>query len=272
MSCRPIESPANQHLEKQDDPEAMWDAMAAQYNVSQKEQGMMDSQKVAEILHHKKRLMNGEVLDVGGGAGLYAIPFAHYAKKVTITDISANMLFYAKENANAAGLDNLEYTKLDWDKVNLKDLGWENHFDLVFASMCPAIREGESINKMINASKNWCCINRIIKMKDSAAEKIAVLLKISERFEPHNNRERIQSLFNYLWEKGFAPELDYYEETSERFYTVDEAASHYERRFYKIAEERKINLRDVIAAMAENNRLQVIRYKKHCLLSWQIMK
>lgn len=256
--------------EHQMDSEAIWDAMAENYNSSQNSQGMQDSCRVAEFMHQKKRLMNDEVLDVGGGAGLYAIPLAKYAKMVTITDISSNMLTYAKENADAAGLKNVNYIKLDWEKANLKELGWENRFDLVFASMCPAIREGGSIDKMMTASKNWCSINRIIKMKDSVAEKIVRKIKPSEQSESHNNREKTQRIFNYLWEKGYEPEMDYFEETTEKIFTVEEALIHYRKHFESISENQRINLKEIISDIAEGNTLKTVRYKKLALLSWQV--
>jgi SAM-dependent methyltransferase len=256
--------------ETQLDAETMWDAKAEHYHISQKRQGMKDSYQIAEMLHKKKQLMEGTVLDVGGGVGLYAIPFATYAKSVTITDLSAKMLAYAKENADDAGLCNLEFVKLDWDQANFKNLGWEKQFDLVFASMCPAIRDGESIDKMIAASKNWCCINRFIKMKDSVAERIEAILNYSEPFDPHNNRNRVQTIFNYLWEKGFEPEIDYFEETTETFHTLEEATKHYGRRFATVAENQHVDLREIISNLAENNRLKVLRNKKLALISWQV--
>lgn len=260
----------NQKLENKVDVEAKWDTKAAQYNASQKRQGLKDSHKVAEVMHQKKRLKYDEVLDVGGGAGLYAIPFASYAKSVTITDISSNMLSYAQENASDAGLSNLEYVKLDWDGANPKELGWENRFDLVFASMCPAIRDGESIEKMMVASKNWCCVSRSITKKDSLSERIENRLNYSEPFDPHNNRKIIKDIFNYLWEKGYEPEVDYFEETIEKLYTVDEATERYGKHFKKIAQEQNEDLREIISVMAENNCLKVIKYKKLALVSWQV--
>lgn len=260
----------NQKPDCEEDTEAKWDAKAAQYNKSQKRQGLKDSYDVAELMHQKKQLMHGAVLDVGGGAGLYAIPFASYAKNVTITDISSNMLSFAKENAAEAGLHNIEYVKLDWDQANLKEIGWESHYDLVFASMCPAIKDGESLNKMIGASKNWCCVNRYIKMKDSLAETIENRLNYTEEFDPHNNRNRVQGIFNYLWEKGYEPEIDYYEETTEKLYTVDEAVKHYGKRFDEIAKKQNIDLAEIITDLAENHRLKVTKFKKLALVSWQV--
>lgn len=260
----------SQKPESEVDTEAKWDAKAAQYNKSQKRQGLKDSYDVAELLHLKNQLIHGEVLDVGGGAGLYAIPFASYAKHVTITDISSNMLSFAKENAAEAGIHNLEYVKLDWEKASLKELDWEHHFDLVYASMCPAVKDGETLDKMIAASKKWCCVNRYIKMTDSLAETIENQLNYAEEFDPHNNRNRVQGIFNYLWEKGYEPEIEYYEETTEKLYTVDEAVKHYSKRFAEIAQKQNLDLEKIITDLAENNRLKVTKYKKLALVSWQV--
>ena len=260
----------NQQADDYYDAEKKWDVKAAQYNASQKRQGLDDSNKMAEMLHQKQRLMKGAVLDVGGGTGLYAIPFASYAKSVTVTDLSTNMLSYAKENAIDAGLNNLEYVKLDWNKANLEEMGWKNHFDLVYSAMCPAIRSGESVDKMIAASKNWCCVNRFVRMKDSATDSIEKISHYSKPYDPHNNRQRIQEIFNYLWEKGYEPEIDYYEETVEKLYTVDEAAAYYGKRFNDIAQSANKDLREIISDLSENNHLTVNRYKKLAFVSWQV--
>lgn len=252
------------------DAEKKWDAKAAQYNASQKRQGLDDSYNVAEMLHQKRRLMNGAVLDVGGGTGLYAIPFARYSQSVTVTDLSANMLSFAKENAMESGLHNLEYIKLDWNKASLEELGWKDHYDLVYSAMCPAIRSGESIDKMIATSKNWCCVNRFVRMKDTAAERIAKILQYSKPYDPHNNRQRVQEIFNDLWEKGYEPEIDYYEETTEKTYTVDEALDYYGKRFNDIALSKNKELKTIISDLSENNYLTVNRYKKLAFVSWQV--
>lgn len=264
------ESARKQKAEDCEDAEKKWDDKAAMYNASQKRQGLDDSTKMAEMLHEKQRLMKGNVLDVGGGTGLYAIPFASYAKSVTITDLSANMLSYAKENALNAGLHNLEYVKLDWNQANLEELGWKNRFDLVYSAMCPAIRSGESIDQMITASKNWCCVNRFVKMKDSVAERIEEILHYSKPYDPHNNRQRVQEIFNDLWEKGYEPEIDYYEESTEKIYTVDEAAAYYGKRFNNIAQSMNKNLREIISDISENNHLTANKYKKLAFVSWQV--
>lgn len=260
----------NRDCENHVDAEARWDAKAEHYNASQNWQGIDDAKRVAEMLHETKGLLAGEILDVGGGTGLYAIPFAAYAKSVTVADLSAKMLAYAKENAENKGLYNLEYVKLDWDKADLKRLGWEHRFDLVFASMCPAVNSSEGLAKMTAASKKWCCVSRYIQMENSVSERLKKALNLPTHKDSHSNRHIVQNFFNDLWEKGFDPEIRYFEETTENVYSLDEAVQYYGERYYEAAKERNLNLRQILAEMAEDGRLQETRYKKLALILWQV--
>ena len=260
----------DQTLESKEELEKMWDHKAHRFNKNQYRQGQRLALKVKELLNHKRRLTNQEVLDVGGGTGLYAIPFASIAKNVTITDLSTNMLMYAKENADKENCRNLQFVKLDWKNANLKELQWENRFDLVYASMCPAIKSNESLEKMIAASKNWCCVNRIIETKDHVTEKLTTLLGPSNAYDPQNDRELTQTIFNYLWENGYEPELDYIKETTEKSYTIEEAVGHYGKSYAGLAQEQNVDLREVISSLGEYNQLKVLSHQKLALLSWQV--
>ncbi len=270
MNSNNDEKMRDQTLDSKEELEKMWDIKAHRFNKNQYRQNQRLAQKVKEHLHQKRRLTNHEVLDVGGGTGVYAIPFASIAKNVTITDLSTNMLTYAKENADKESCRNLQYVKLDWDNANPKELKWENRFDLVFASMCPAIKSNESIEKMIAASKNWCCVNRIIETKDHVTEKLTTILGPTNAYDPQNDRKLTQTIFNYLWEKGYEPELDYIEEKTEKSYTIDEAVGHYGKSYAGLAKAQNVDLRDVISSLGENNHVRVLSHQKLALLSWRV--
>ena len=64
------------------------------------------------------------VLDVGGGAGRYALPLALRSKHVTVVDPSPSMLDALRESAADAGIENVSGVQSSWEdaKVDPHDL------------------------------------------------------------------------------------------------------------------------------------------------------
>ncbi|MEA3283712.1 MAG: class I SAM-dependent methyltransferase [Synergistota bacterium] len=179
--------------------EENWDAKANHFNMSQRKDRSGFAKKVVKVLEERGLLAGAKVVDIGGGSGRYAIPLAAHADHVTVTDISSNMLDLAKSNAESLGLDNLSYVKTDWESVDISDLSWSKGFDLAFASMCPAVRSPGGLRKMIAVSKGFCLINQFIVGVDTMADYFRKTLDIKRSYDPHNDRETVQALFNLLW-------------------------------------------------------------------------
>ena len=77
----------------------------------QQETGEHDSTEgVIKKLIENGMLSGQRVLDIGGGAGRYAIPFSKYAQDVTVTDISPRALAYARRYAEKKGCQNIPVT------------------------------------------------------------------------------------------------------------------------------------------------------------------
>ena len=95
---------------------------------------------------------DADVLDVGCGTGAYALPLAAEARRVMCLDISENMLSVLKEEADANGIRNVE-TRLTPFSGFAHDPGG---FDVVLASMTPAVRTGEDVARMEVLSRGWC--------------------------------------------------------------------------------------------------------------------
>lgn len=229
------------------DAEAMWDARATQFNRAQQQERSGFAERVTAALNARNLLSGARILDIGGGGGRYAIPFAAYAEHVTATDISANMLEIAKDNAERAALDNLSYVKLDWTGADLSALGWEHSFDLAFASMCPAIRSHEGLRRMSEVSRGFCLINQFINDRDSLAAYIIKALGITRAYDPHNDRETVQAIFNLLWLKGYEPEITYLRREEEVALIVEEAVQQYAGRYGEQAQAQGVNLETLMA-------------------------
>ena len=60
-----------------------------------------------------------DVLDVGGGAGRFALPLATRAERVTVVDPSADSVELLKERASEAGIDNVTAINEPWEDANV---------------------------------------------------------------------------------------------------------------------------------------------------------
>ena len=114
----------------------------------------------------EKKLLNenSKVLDIGCGTGRHLLEFSKFTSYVTGTDISSKMLDYAKEK-----LKKVREAKVvhgNW----MKNFTKEKEFDLVFASMTPAISKIEHIKRMCLISKKYCMMERFVYYRDPIRE------------------------------------------------------------------------------------------------------
>ena len=251
--------------------EAYWNARAKDFRNTHHRIGEKHSGKMNEWLLGKGLLKGDDVLDIGGGTGRYAVPFAEYANEVTIADISTQMMAYAKENATNIGRDNLQYTKLNWEEANLNELGWEKRFDLVFASMCPAVRSVAGVDKMIAASRGYCQINQFTEMTDNITLKLAQDLGVDMSNEPHNDRNAVQGLFNMLWIRGLEPEIGYIKESNTRELMIDEVRfPPYFRGVKKVASEKGVTIKQLLEGYGTGDRITVESRVTLAMVLWKV--
>lgn len=253
-----------------EDAEAAWDARSKHFNTAQQKDSSVFPEKATAFLKEKKIISGAKVLDIGGGSGRYAVPFAAHADYVTLTDISANMLTLAENNAQQAGHTNIEYVKLNWTGINLSDAGWQKHFDLVFASMCPAIRSAEGLYNMISASKGYCLINQFIASSDSLSDYLIKTLGIQKKYNPHNDRNTVQAVFNLLWMKGYEPEISYLRQNRDVFYTTEEAAEHYGQRYTRAAQQKGMDIKTLVSRFSEQESFTVNKKATLAMILWKV--
>lgn len=254
------------------DSETMWDNRAEQYNISQLKDDDSITEQVLAYLEKKNILKNADIIDICGGSGRYAIPLAKLANTVTLTDISNNMLKFAEENAKMENLTNLEFIKTKWDEVDLEKMNWNKKFDLAYASMCPPVRTPEGLNNLIKASKKYCVVNQFIESKDSVEEYLKAKIPKVNRYDPHNDRESVQAIFNILWLKGYSPEISYVEEEREKNITREKAYERYSRKYEKLFEENKLDLRKTLGELSKDNLVSIKTKTKMAIIFWDIRK
>lgn len=140
------------------------------------------------------------VLDIGCGPGTFAIPLARLAAHVFALDPARKMLDTLMDEAQHQGLSNLTPLCQRWEKSCFK-----KEFDLALASFSPAIRNTESLLKMHQASRRYCCL-----ITSSGAENFRVRNELWEKIleEPfHSFAFHITYPFNYLYSCGFRPQI-----------------------------------------------------------------
>lgn len=206
---------------------AFWDGRAEEFNANAyKEEGRERLNKVFELLTSKGLLAkNGSVLDIGCGPGKYSVEFAKRSKNVAGVDLSPKMIEFAKENAAKEELSNVTFNVMDWAEADLKAIGWEKKFDLVFASMCPAIINRDALEKMISASKGYCFMSSFVERKNSLKDYLSQnvdLDKANSSFE-----KTAYCSFNILWLLGYYPDITYIDTEWEQFWTLERAVECY---------------------------------------------
>ncbi|MEJ7252782.1 class I SAM-dependent methyltransferase, partial [Staphylococcus epidermidis] len=86
------------------------------------------------------------ILDVGAASGVFSIPFSKESAKVTSLEPSSILYDMLKDNAQHYGVE-IETITESFENIETTDI---KKFDLVFASMCPAVTTWEAVEKAIN--------------------------------------------------------------------------------------------------------------------------
>jgi predicted RNA methylase len=88
------------------------------------------------------------VLDIGCGTGTVAIPLAVKGARVTGIDLSEAMLAACQRDAESAGVgERVATERSDWESFNV-----DTPYDIVIASMTPAVSEATDIDKMLQSA------------------------------------------------------------------------------------------------------------------------
>ncbi len=159
------------------------------------------------------------VLDIGCGAGGYAVALAKWAGEVVGVDISSRMIDYAKQCAEKNHCANAAFSCLDWAYADIEKMGFEKRFDLVFAHMTPAVSDFETLRKLVACAKRDCFVQkpsrRRQRIQDQAIEAAGIQTGQSED-------DGIAKLFQALWLAGFCPEVQYRNEVWEQERTLED--------------------------------------------------
>ncbi|SDE82314.1 class I SAM-dependent methyltransferase [Sporomusa acidovorans] len=227
-------------LSELQETQQFWNMRADDFNSQHgSNQGGKRRQQVVEFLASRDMLpANAEVLDIGCGPGRYSIEFAHRAQRVTGIDISPKMLEYAGENARRHKLDNILFKLSPWETLNLEEFGWQEKYDLVFASMCPGISSADSLLKMCQASKSACFLSGFVERQDDLRDKLHQ--EVYGKEPDHRWGRNIYYAVNVLWLSGYYPEITYQDSEFDHVWPLDKAIELYRHQLKRMTKSSQV--------------------------------
>lgn len=175
-----------------------------------------------------------KVLDIGCGGGKYTLALSSYCSHIYGIDLSPKMIEYANYNKNKFNINNTSFSCEDWHDIDIKKSNLYKNFDLVFASMTPAIQSASTFEKMSEASRHYCVLRSNIKRKDLIYDQLRKILNISIE----ENSLNFLYAFNMLYLQGYAPNINYENKNWTYKQPVEKAYNSYVK---KIKTIKKIN-------------------------------
>ncbi len=149
------------------------------------------------------------VLDIACGTGAYALRMAPFCRSVTALDISSAMLQRLEKKRRGLGIVNIQMVTADW-----RDYTPAERFDLVFVSLTPLLRSLNEIDRMLDASRrffaivSWAGVKKNVLHEEIAREVLGSA--------PERHRVDVMIPFNYLYARGYAPDLRFFHGCWER--------------------------------------------------------
>lgn len=144
------------------------------------------------------------VLDIGCGPGTLSLPLSKLGAEVTALDISSGMLNRLKDAVKEESLP-IDIIECSWWTADIDLLGFRNEYDLVIASMTPAIRDIEDFDTMMACSKNLCYYSNFLRRDEDRAYREIRSSILGEKSE--NTMNGIIYPFMYLYLSGYRPSV-----------------------------------------------------------------
>lgn len=154
-----------------------------------------------------------DTVDLGCGPGRFTAAFAKAGHSALGVDISGEMVRYGEIYAAEQKIENISFAQADFQSADIAALGWAGSFDLVFASLTPAIRGLEGLRRMMALSRGWCFDACFVSEYNALEERIArEVFGITVLPEKTTHSHWFFELFSLLWHWGYCPEVVYYDQ------------------------------------------------------------
>ncbi|MBW7475311.1 methyltransferase domain-containing protein [Paenibacillus oenotherae] len=140
------------------DPARSFDQKAKAFNKEVfSEEGRRRAKRIINWLDDQGVAFNGKsILDIGAASGGFTVPFADRGAAVTAVESSLPLVELMKENVSGLTSGTVEIVSKPFEDIDIEAMGWEQAFDLVFVSMCPVLRDWESVEKVLGCAREFC--------------------------------------------------------------------------------------------------------------------
>ncbi len=193
-----------------------WDKAASTYDdLESCEDYMKQVNTVLGDLKQKGALSpENTVLDVACGTGTYAVRMAPLCREVVALDVSQAMLKQLRQKQEKLGIKNIRTIHADWNSFQIQE-----KFDLVFVSMTPILRSLDNLDRFLEISKKYLAVICWAGIRENPLLNRLYDEILGER--PDKQRTDIVVLFNYLYARGYAPDLKFFHGCWERTRSVE---------------------------------------------------
>ncbi len=201
-----------------------WNRVSSRMARQTKEQHSVTRvQKVTAWLNQRGVEIGGrEVLDIGAGTGTFTLPFLERGGHVTALEPAPAVMKKLIQEVEKRQFSHIKYLDTPWEEIDLGAESLTGKFDLVFASLVPGIRNTETLEQMIAASRKWCFLCSFAGRRSNTARDQLWQTLMGETM-PLPEHEVIVPL-NYLYASGYTPSFEVWNETWVEEYPGTEAA------------------------------------------------
>ncbi len=213
---------------------------------------------------------NTSVLDVGGGAGKYALPLALRSRSVKVVEPSTAMGEVLEAEAKRARIENISVVKGLWEDVEVEPAQ---------VVLCASVVYGITDLKPF-----------ILKLESHATDRVLILacMEPSQSIfssvweavheEGRNNLPGISELLSALWELEIYPDVEMFEPTAGETVPNRETALQYLRQMLYVQPDTEKDQRlqalmdDLVVQTPDGLTIQGARPKRQVLISWRPRK
>jgi len=107
---------------------------------------------------------NLSVLDIGAASGVFSIPFAEKGANVTAIEPSPDLAMMLDNNAKSNSVQ-VKVIQKTFEEISKNKN--EQLYDLVFASMCPAMKDWDMIERALSYAKKYCYLSMMAGPKEN---------------------------------------------------------------------------------------------------------